>query len=70
MDVNSQKFKFILISRRCSKRPGTRLFCRGVDADGNVSNFVETEQIVEWNGDVSSFVQVSKNKTRIDDSSQ
>lgn len=57
--LNSKTFKFILISRRSAKRPGTRLFCRGIDEEGNVSNFVETEQIVEYGNDIASFVQVS-----------
>jgi len=56
--VRSEKFSFILISRRSSKRTGTRLFSRGTDGQGNVSNFVETEQIVEYNGEIASFVQI------------
>lgn len=51
-------FSWILISRRSTRRAGTRLFCRGIDAQGNVSNFVETEQIVEYNGEKVSFVQI------------
>lgn len=39
-------------------RAGTRLFCRGADLNGNVANFVETEQIVEYKDCKSSFVQV------------
>ena len=35
----------ILISRRSRKRAGTRFNARGVDEDGLVANFVETEQI-------------------------
>lgn len=30
----------------------------GIDKDGNVANFVETEQIVEYQGDRASFVQI------------
>lgn len=47
------------MSRRCCFRAGTRLFTRGIDVQGNVANFVEIEQIVEFGGDRSSFVQVS-----------
>lgn len=47
-----------MISRRSTRRAGTRLFCRGIDDGGNVSNFVETEQIVEYNGEKVSFVQI------------
>lgn len=46
------------MTRRSNQRAGTRLFCRGVDENGYVANFVETEQIVEYSGDVVSFVQV------------
>ncbi|KAK9458096.1 SacI homology domain-containing protein [Dipodascopsis uninucleata] len=35
-----------LISRRSRFRAGTRYFSRGIDQNGNVSNFNETEQIV------------------------
>ncbi|KAJ8912853.1 hypothetical protein NQ315_007985 [Exocentrus adspersus] len=56
--VNSHNFTWIIISRRSTLRAGTRLFRRGVDREGNVANFVETEQIVEFQGDKASFVQV------------
>lgn len=58
MSANNRQFKFILISRRSWRRAGTRMFSRGIDSSGNVSNFVETEQIVEYDGDMTSFVQV------------
>ncbi|KAH7692020.1 Phosphoinositide phosphatase SAC6 protein [Dioscorea alata] len=47
-----------LIARRCTRRTGTRMWRRGADSDGYVANFVETEQIVQWNGFSASFVQV------------
>ncbi|XP_041022381.1 phosphoinositide phosphatase SAC6 [Juglans microcarpa x Juglans regia] len=47
-----------LISRRCSRRNGTRMWRRGADSDGYVANFVETEQIIQFNGISASFVQV------------
>ena len=46
-----------LISRRSTQRCGTRLFVRGGDENGWVANFVETEQLLEVNGMVSSFIQ-------------
>ncbi|CAH1403962.1 unnamed protein product [Nezara viridula] len=55
--LNARKFNLILISRRSNERAGTRLFTRGVDSDGNVANFVETEQIVETSFERASFVQ-------------
>ncbi len=35
-----------LISRRSRFRAGTRYFRRGIDHDGNVANFNETEQVL------------------------
>ena len=59
LSINGKDFKFTLISRRSCKRPGVRLYSRGIDAEGNVSNFVETEQIIEFSGEIASYVQVS-----------
>ncbi|KAI1285280.1 Phosphatidylinositol-3-phosphatase SAC1 [Halotydeus destructor] len=56
--VNNKSFKLILISRRNVRRAGCRLLIRGLDANGDPANYVETEQIVEHNGHCSSFVQV------------
>lgn len=39
-------FNLTLISRRSRRRAGTRYITRGVDAMGDVANFVETEQVV------------------------
>jgi hypothetical protein len=39
-------------------RAGTRFNTRGVNDDGNVANFVETEQIVSSSGKITSFVQI------------
>ncbi|GBP73699.1 Phosphatidylinositide phosphatase SAC1-B [Eumeta japonica] len=55
--VNGHQLTWSLISRRSVERAGTRLFMRGVDSQGQVANFVETEQIVERSGEKSSFVQ-------------
>ena len=35
-----------------------RLFIRGIDEDGRVANFVETEQILQSDGTACSYVQV------------
>jgi hypothetical protein len=52
-------FTIVLISRRASARQGTRFNVRGADSDGNVANFVETEQVLLFgSGAVSSFVQI------------
>lgn len=52
-----RSFNLGLISRRSIHRAGTRLFSRGIDSTGNVSNYVETEQLIEVNGHRISFVQ-------------
>ncbi|KAK7202723.1 putative phosphoinositide phosphatase [Myxozyma melibiosi] len=44
--LKSTAFTFGLISRRSRFRAGTRYFSRGIDAQGNVSNYNETEQLV------------------------
>ncbi len=43
--IESIKLKLCLISRRNRFRLGTRFKSRGIDDNGNVSNFVETEQV-------------------------
>uniref|UniRef100_A0A336KBA1 Phosphatidylinositol-3-phosphatase SAC1 n=1 Tax=Culicoides sonorensis TaxID=179676 RepID=A0A336KBA1_CULSO len=58
VNVNGHYFSWILISRRSIYRAGTRLFSRGIDHTGSVSNYVETEQIIEYDGDRVSFVQI------------
>lgn len=47
--VKSTSFTFALITRRSRLRGGTRYFSRGIDENGNVSNYNETEQIVILN---------------------
>ena len=44
--ANQKPLTLALISRRSRLRVGTRFFSRGIDADGNVSNFNETEQML------------------------
>ena len=47
-----------MISRRSNRRAGTRFFRRGADPSGDVANFVETEQLILTDSDVSSHVQI------------
>jgi phosphatidylinositol 4-phosphatase len=44
--ANHKALTVALISRRSRFRAGTRFFSRGIDIDGNVSNFNETEQML------------------------
>ena len=43
-------------------RAGTRFNVRGLDDGGQAANFVETEQILQHDGHVCSYVQVSSYK--------
>ncbi|KAE8344251.1 hypothetical protein BDV24DRAFT_20874 [Aspergillus arachidicola] len=66
--VKSTTFTFALITRRSRHRAGTRYFSRGIDEQGHVSNYNETEQIVILNdatGGLSGFSggQSMKEKT-------
>ena len=54
--INGRLFRWSLVSRRSRRRAGTRYFSRGCDSDGECSNFVETEQIVEHADSCSSFI--------------
>ncbi|XP_024545683.1 phosphoinositide phosphatase SAC8 [Selaginella moellendorffii] len=47
-----------LLSRRCIRRIGTRMWRRGANLEGYAANFVETEQILEVDGYTASYVQV------------
>lgn len=49
-----------LVARRSVRRVGTRQWRRGADLESNVANFVESEQLVEFDDGaiMSSFVQV------------
>uniref|UniRef100_A0A8C2GRL1 SAC1 like phosphatidylinositide phosphatase a n=1 Tax=Cyprinus carpio TaxID=7962 RepID=A0A8C2GRL1_CYPCA len=59
--INGKVFEWILISRRSCFRAGVRYYVRGIDSEGHAANFVETEQIVQYNNARVSFVQVGGN---------
>ena len=44
--VNGHHIRLCLMSRRSRYRAGTRYFRRGIDHEGHVANFVETEQVL------------------------
>lgn len=56
--IKGRSFHYTLMSRRSCHRAGTRYNIRGIDTDGHVANFVETEQIVETGNTRCSYVQV------------
>jgi hypothetical protein len=53
-----QEIQFHLISRRSVNHAGTRYLTRGIDDDGHVANFCETEQILKYGNHILCFVQV------------
>lgn len=57
--VKSTSFTFALITRRSRHRGGTRYFSRGIDEQGHVSNYNETEQIVILNDTTGTSVGYS-----------
>lgn len=58
VEMNGQTFNWTIISRRSVDKAGTRFYSRGINDQGKVANFVETEQIIEFNGHSISFLQV------------
>lgn len=48
-NIKSTPLTFALITRRSRYRAGTRYFTRGIDEQGHVANFNETEQILTLN---------------------
>ncbi|KAJ3137131.1 inositol polyphosphate 5-phosphatase [Geranomyces variabilis] len=56
--IGGQPCRMALVSRLSCKRAGTRLLSRGVNDDGHVSNFVETEFLLYNKFFTFSFVQV------------
>ncbi|NXU50323.1 SYNJ2 protein, partial [Turnix velox] len=56
--ASHRKAKACLISRISCERAGAWFHLQGVNDDGHVSNFVETEQTIYLDDDVSSFVQI------------
>jgi hypothetical protein len=51
--VKTTPLTLVLITRRSRHRAGTRYFSRGIDEEGHVSNFNETEQIIILNDSTS-----------------
>ncbi|XP_013782623.1 synaptojanin-1-like [Limulus polyphemus] len=55
--VGHQQARACVISRLSCERAGTRFNVRGTNDDGHVANFVETEQVIYMDDQVSSYVQ-------------
>ena len=54
--IKGNMMTFVLITRRSRHRAGTRYLSRGLDDEGNVSNFNETEQTVIINDSASTGI--------------
>uniref|UniRef100_A0A452T8C0 Inositol polyphosphate-5-phosphatase F n=1 Tax=Ursus maritimus TaxID=29073 RepID=A0A452T8C0_URSMA len=57
VDDMHPRFLVALISRRSRHRAGMRYKRRGVDKNGNVANYVETEQLIHVHNHTLSFIQ-------------
>ena len=58
-EIDKKKLQFILITRRSQNFAGTRYNTRGINDDGNVANFCESEQILIYNNNIMcSFCQL------------
>uniref|UniRef100_A0A4W6CE38 SAC1 like phosphatidylinositide phosphatase b n=1 Tax=Lates calcarifer TaxID=8187 RepID=A0A4W6CE38_LATCA len=55
--INGKVFEWSIISRRSCFRAGVRYYVRGIDSEGHAANYVETEQIVQYNSAKASYVQ-------------
>ncbi|GAA5845739.1 hypothetical protein JCM9279_006090 [Rhodotorula babjevae] len=58
VEIGADKVTLSVISRRGWGRAGTRFKKRGIDGDGSVGNFAETETILETPEHIVSFVQL------------
>jgi phosphatidylinositol 4-phosphatase len=58
-EIDNDRFAILFISRRSKMRQGCRFTKRGIDENGYVANYVETEQILLFpDGKITSFVQI------------
>ncbi|KAK4799391.1 hypothetical protein SAY86_024756 [Trapa natans] len=58
LEIRGSPVTIALISRRCTRRLGTRMWRRGANLEGDTANFIETEQILEAKGFMSSLLQI------------
>ena len=56
--INNTQIQFILITRRSQNYAGTRYNTRGIDDNGNVANYCESEQILITGDNLYSFCQL------------
>jgi hypothetical protein len=56
--INDINFRYCLISRKSTYRPGIISHQQGIDSRGHCANFIETEQILINNHNIFSFLQL------------
>ena len=56
--IPNSNLVFCMISRRSSEMGGTRFNARGINEDGYVANYVESEQFIFKGQQISSFIQI------------
>ena len=57
-ELDGSNLEFYLISRRSQHHCGTRYNTRGINDDGHVANYCETEQIIIYKNNLLSFSQL------------
>jgi phosphatidylinositol-bisphosphatase len=57
-EIKGREYTYLNVSRRSKYMGGTRFNSRGIDQDGNVANYVETEEVFTWGGFAFSHVGV------------
>ena len=57
-ELDGSQLDFVLISRRSQNHCGTRYNTRGINDDGHVANYCESEQIVIYKNNLLSFCQL------------
>ncbi|XP_005187417.2 synaptojanin-1 [Musca domestica] len=55
--IGAKQARAAIISRLSCERAGTRFNVRGINDEGHVANFIETEQVIYVDNDVTSYVQ-------------
>nr|XP_023893475.1 phosphoinositide phosphatase SAC8 isoform X2 [Quercus suber] len=58
LNLKSSHVTITLLSRRCTRRLGTRMWRRGANLEGDTANFIETEQLLDFEGFRSSLLQI------------
>lgn len=58
VDIDNEKYEISVISKLSCQRAGTRFNTRGIDDNGHVANFVETETVLYSDRVCYSYTQI------------